>query len=79
MASDKGHCILFAFQLKKKAIEVVEMICCALGEGTMIHTISYKKIGARNLAKEEASTLKTKNMPADLENLRTRNCESKLS
>jgi len=38
MAPDKGRYILFAFQLKKSAVEVAKMIPNAFGEDAVIHT-----------------------------------------
>ena len=45
MASGKEylrHCILFAFQLKKNAVEKTEMIFSAFGEGVVTHKTCKK-------------------------------------
>jgi len=40
MASDEGHCALFAFlkELKENIAEIADTIRCAFGEGAMFHT-----------------------------------------
>jgi hypothetical protein len=68
IASDKGRCILFAFQVEKNATEAAETIRRALG-GPYDPQGSIREISRRRLL-----TLKTGNAPGNLKNFKTRNC-----